>query len=120
MPDMFFREGRMNRDLVVYPEQAIQETLELNKKAIDYGNRIIQWASADDIDKAIAKQELDNAILNFIVLLEQYSDKHETLLKEARVLLASSRENPLKTEVLGGDPYLLWPYRLLNLVDMFR
>lgn len=110
----------MNKDLLVYPEQAIQEILELNKKAIDYGNRIIQWGSEDDIDRAIAKQELDNAILNFIALLEQYPDKHGTLLEEARSLLTSSRGNPLKAEVLGGEAYLFWPYRLLNLVNMFR
>ena len=109
----------MNKDLSVYPEQAIQKILELNRKAIDYGNRIIKFGSEDDIDRAIAKQELDNAILNFIVLLEQYPDGHGTLLEEARRLLVSSRENPLEPEVFMGEAYLMWPYRLRNLVNMF-
>jgi len=109
----------MNKDLSVYPEQAIQEILEMNRKAIDYGNRITQWGSEDDIDQAIAKRELDNAILNFIALLEQYPDKHGILLEEARSLLTSSRRNPLKAEVLAGEGYLIWPFKLRDLVNMF-
>ena len=109
----------MDKDLSVYPEQAIQEIEELNRKAIDYGKRIIQCYSEDDIDRAIAERELDNAILNFIALLEQYPDKHETLLEEARNLLISSRAEPLKVEVLEGEAYLIWPFKLLDLVNMF-
>lgn len=110
----------MNKDLSVYPEQTLQEIQELNRKAIDYGNRIIEWGSEDDIDRAIANRELDNAILTFIVLLEQYPDEHGTLLEEARNLLTSSRGKPLKAEVLGGEPYLVWPFRLHDLINMFK
>lgn len=109
----------MNKDLSVYPEQAIQEIQELIRRAIDYGRRIVQWGSVDAIDRAIAEHDLDKAILNFIVLLEQYPDKHGTLLEEARNLLTSSRAEPLQVEVLEGEAYLIWPFKLSDLVGMF-
>jgi len=109
----------MNKDLSTYPEQAIQKIQETIRKATDYGIRIIEQGSEDEIDYEIAKEELDDAILNFIVLLEQYPDKHGTLLQEARNLHTSSRENPLKVRVLQGEPYLTWPFQLRDLVNMF-
>ena len=109
----------MNKNLLVYPEQALQKIQERIRKAIDYGNRIIEWGSEDEIDKEIAKEELDYAVLNFIVLLEQYPE-HITLLEEARKLLTSSREEPLKAKVLQGEAYLDWPFQLRNLINIFR
>jgi hypothetical protein len=109
----------MDKDLSVYPDQAIQEIQELIRKAIDYGNRIVQWGTGDPIDRAIAERELDKAILSFIVLLEQYPDKHGTLLEDAKNLLTSSRAKPLQVEVLEGQAYLIWPFKLRDLVDMF-
>ena len=60
----------MSKDLSVFPEQTIQKIQETIRKAIDYGTRIIEWGSEDEIDYEIAKEELDNAILNrFLNLL---------------------------------------------------
>lgn len=106
--------------LSIYPEQALQKIQELSRKSIEYGDRIVQEASEDEIDREIAIDNLENAILSFIVLLEQYPEKHCTLLEEARNLLKSSREAPLKVKVLEGDPYLVWPYRLRDIVGIFK
>ena len=106
--------------LPIYPEQALQKIQELNRESIEYANRIIQQGSEDEVERAIATDNLENAILSFVVLLEQYPDKHGTLLQEARNLLKSSREAPLKVTVLEGEPFLVWPYRLLDIVGIFK
>lgn len=110
----------MDTVLPTYPEQALQKIQELNRKSIEYANRIVQQGSGDAIDHEIAIDNLENAILSFVVLLEQYPDKHGTLLDEARKLLKSSREAPLKVKVLDGEPFLVWPYRLLDIVGIFK
>lgn len=110
----------MNKSLSVYQEQAIQEIQERLRKAIDYGNRVIRFGSLDAIDEAIAARELDRAVLSFVVLLEQYPDTHRTLLKEAKKILTSSRKEPLEVQVVEGEAYLVWPFKLSDLVEMFR
>ncbi len=110
----------MDTVLPIYPERALQKIQELNRRSIEYANHIVQEGSADEIERDIAIDNLNNAILSFIVLLEQYPDKHGTLLDESRNLLKSSREAPLKVIVLEGEPYLVWPYRLRDIVDIFK
>ncbi len=110
----------MDMVLPIYPEQALKKIQELNRQSIEYANRIIQQGSEDEVERAIATDNLENAILSFVVLLEQYPDKHGTLLEEARNLLKSSREAPLKVTVLDGEPFLVWPYRLLDFVGIFK
>lgn len=110
----------MSADLPLYPEQAVQAIENQIRRAIDYGLRIVEWGTNDAIDQASAENALDKAILGFIVLLEQYAERHTTLLEEAKNLLASSRAQPFEVEVLEGELHLVWPFKLRRLVDIFK
>lgn len=110
----------METDLPLYPEQALSEIDKLIRKAIEYGRRVTEYGSADEIDSEIAKESIEQACLRMIVLLEQYADKHSTLIDEARSLLQSVKADPLKVRVLMGEVFLTWPWRLRELSDTFR
>ncbi len=110
----------METDLPVYPEQALQEIDKLIRKAIEYGKRISEYGSEDEIDREVAKESIEKACLSTIVLLEQYADKHGTLIDEARSLLQSVKADPVKLRVLEGEVFLTWPWQVQDIVDIFR
>lgn len=106
----------METALPVYPEQALQEIDKLIRKAIEYGKRISEYGSEDEIDREVAKESIEKACLSTIVLLEQYADKHGTLINEARSLLQSVKAEPVKLRVLEGEVFLTWPWRVQDIV----
>jgi len=110
----------METDLPLYPEQALRQIDKLIKEAIEYGERVTQYGSDDDIGYEIAKESIEKACLSMIVMLEQYANKHGTLIDEARSLLQSVKANPVEVRVLSGEVYLIWPWRLQELSDIFR
>ncbi|MBA7624327.1 hypothetical protein ES703_31734 [subsurface metagenome] len=100
-------------------EQALEGIENLIRKAIDYGERVM-GGLYDEIDEAIACDNIELACLSIIALLEQYPHTHNTLREEATSLLKSVKENPLKTTVLNGEPYLVWPFKARDIVDIFK
>ena len=109
----------MENQLQILVEQALEGIENLIRKAIDYGERVM-GGLYDEIDEAIACDNIELACLSIIALLEQYPHTHNTLREEATSLLKSVKENPLKTTVLNGEPYLVWPFKARDIVDIFK
>jgi len=109
----------MENQLQIHVEQALEGIEDLVRQARDYGERVIGGAY-DEIDEVIAGDNIEQACLSIIALLEQYPHTHNTLREEATSLYISVKEKPLAIKVVNGDPYLVWPYKARSIVDIFK
>ena len=109
----------MENGLRLLPEQAMQEIEVLIRKSIDYGNRVID-GSSDEIDQANAEHTILRACTRTVVLLEQLGLTQGTLISEARNILESVKADPVKALSAEGAPYLVWPYKIKEILDTLK